>query len=84
MARDKPGTATSSFFFCIDDQPELDFGGRRNPDGQGFAAFGRVVAGHGRRPDDPESPGRGPAARARRRDPLGPPPRNREKMKFPG
>jgi peptidyl-prolyl cis-trans isomerase A (cyclophilin A) len=23
----------------------LDFGGRRNPDGQGFAAFGRVTAG---------------------------------------
>ena len=45
MARDKPGTAASSFFFCINDQPELDFGGRRNPDGQGFAAFGRVVAG---------------------------------------
>ena len=44
MARDKPGTAASSFFFCINDQPELDFGGRRNPDGQGFAAFGRVVA----------------------------------------
>lgn len=45
MARSRPGTATSSFFFCINDQPELDFGGRRNPDGQGFAAFGRVVAG---------------------------------------
>ena len=45
MARDKPGTAASSFFFCINDQPELDFGGRRNPDGQGFSAFGRVVAG---------------------------------------
>jgi len=45
MARDRPGTATSSFFFCINDQPELDFGGRRNPDGQGFAAFGRVVEG---------------------------------------
>jgi peptidyl-prolyl cis-trans isomerase A (cyclophilin A) len=45
MARDKPGTATSSFFFCINDQPELDFGGQRNPDGQGFAAFGRVVEG---------------------------------------
>jgi peptidyl-prolyl cis-trans isomerase A (cyclophilin A) len=45
MARDKPGTAASSFFFCINDQPELDFGGRRNPDGQGFAAFGRVVSG---------------------------------------
>ncbi|MXV94998.1 MAG: peptidylprolyl isomerase, partial [Gemmatimonadetes bacterium] len=30
---------------CIGDQPSLDFGGMRNPDGQGFAAFGRVVAG---------------------------------------
>ena len=45
MARSRPGTAASSFFFCINDQPELDFGGRRNPDGQGFAAFGRVIAG---------------------------------------
>jgi peptidyl-prolyl cis-trans isomerase A (cyclophilin A) len=27
------------------DQPELDYGGRRNPDGQGFAAFGQVVRG---------------------------------------
>jgi len=45
MARDGPDTATSDFFICIGDQPELDFGGRRNPDGQGFAAFGRVRAG---------------------------------------
>ena len=45
MARDGPDTATSDFFICIDDQPELDFGGKRNPDGQGFAAFGRVVRG---------------------------------------
>lgn len=45
MARAKPGSATSSFFICINDQPDLDCGGRRNPDGQGFAAFGRVVAG---------------------------------------
>jgi peptidyl-prolyl cis-trans isomerase A (cyclophilin A) len=45
MARAGPGTATSEFFICIGDQPELDFGGRRNPDGQGFAAFGRVVRG---------------------------------------
>lgn len=45
MARMGPGTASSEIFFCIGDQPELDFGGRRNPDGQGFAAFGRVVAG---------------------------------------
>jgi peptidyl-prolyl cis-trans isomerase A (cyclophilin A) len=45
MARDGPDTATGDFFICIGDQPELDFGGRRNPDGQGFAAFGRVVKG---------------------------------------
>jgi len=45
MARARPGSATSSFFFCINDQPSLDFGGKRNPDGQGFAAFGRVVQG---------------------------------------
>jgi peptidyl-prolyl cis-trans isomerase A (cyclophilin A) len=45
MARDKPNSATSSFFICINDQPELDFAGRRNPDEQGFAAFGRVTKG---------------------------------------
>lgn len=45
MARAQPGTATSEIFICIGDQPELDFGGTRNPDGQGFAAFGRVVDG---------------------------------------
>ena len=45
MARDGPDSATSDFFICIGDQPELDFGGRRNPDGQGFAVFGRVVSG---------------------------------------
>ena len=45
MARSEPGTATSEFFICIGDQPELDFGGRRNKDGQGFAAFGKVIKG---------------------------------------
>ena len=45
MARDGPDTAQDSFFICIGDQPELDFGGKRNLDGQGFAAFGRVVNG---------------------------------------
>jgi peptidyl-prolyl cis-trans isomerase A (cyclophilin A) len=45
MARDGPDTATSDFFICIGDQPELDFGGKRNPDGQGFGAFGRVTKG---------------------------------------
>ena len=45
MARSAPGTASSEFFICIGDQPALDFGGLRNPDGQGFAAFGQVVRG---------------------------------------
>ena len=45
MARNKPGSASSEFFICIGDQPELDFGGQRNPDGQGFAAFGNVIEG---------------------------------------
>ena len=45
MARLRPDSAISDFFICINDQPELDFGGQRNPDGQGFAAFGQVVAG---------------------------------------
>lgn len=45
MARAGITSATSSFFICIGAQPALDFGGLRNPDGQGFAAFGRVVRG---------------------------------------
>jgi len=45
MARDRPGSATSEFFICVQDQPDLDFGGMRNPDGQGFAAFGKVISG---------------------------------------
>ena len=45
MARGKPASATSSFFICINDQPSLDFSGKRNRDGQGFAAFGKVIAG---------------------------------------
>lgn len=45
MARDGPDTATSSFFIVVMDTPALDYGGRRNPDGQGFAAFGGVSGG---------------------------------------
>ena len=45
MARGGPDSATSGWFICINDQPSLDFGGMRNPDGQGFGAFGRVVSG---------------------------------------
>ncbi len=43
MGRFGPDTAQHHFFICVGDQPELDFAGKRNPDGQGFAAFGRVV-----------------------------------------
>ena len=45
MARNGPDSATASFSIVIGDQPEMDFGGKRNPDGQGFAVFGRVVRG---------------------------------------
>lgn len=45
MARNEPGTATSEFFICIGDQAKLDFGGNRNSDGAGYAAFGKVTKG---------------------------------------
>jgi peptidyl-prolyl cis-trans isomerase A (cyclophilin A) len=45
MARGAPNSATGSFFICINDQSSLDYGGERNPDGQGFAAFGKVTKG---------------------------------------
>ena len=45
MARSTPDTARDSFSICVGDQPALDFGGGRQPDGQGFAAFGQVVRG---------------------------------------
>jgi peptidyl-prolyl cis-trans isomerase A (cyclophilin A) len=45
MARDAADSAQDEFFICVEDEPELDYGGKRNPDGQGFAAFGRVIKG---------------------------------------
>ncbi len=45
MARAGPDTGTSSFSIVIGRQPSMDFGGMRNPDGQGFAVFGRVTSG---------------------------------------
>jgi len=45
MARYGPGTATFEFFICVGDQPKLDFGGNRNPDNVGYAAFGKVIKG---------------------------------------
>lgn len=46
LARGAPGTGGgAAFFICVGNQPALDFGATRNPDGQGFAAFGRVIRG---------------------------------------
>jgi len=45
MARGGVGSASSEFFICINDQPSLDYGGKRNADLQGFAAFGKVTKG---------------------------------------
>ncbi len=45
LARMAPGTANTEFFICVGDQPGFDFGGENNPDGQGYAAFGKVVKG---------------------------------------
>ena len=45
MARGEVGTAEAEFFIVVDGSRELDAGGRRQPDGRGFAAFGRVIAG---------------------------------------
>ena len=45
LARLEPGTATTEFFICVGDQPGYDYGGENNSDGQGYAAFGKVVKG---------------------------------------
>lgn len=45
MARAAPGTATGDFFIVVGDMPSLDAHPDQPGDNQGFAAFGRVVAG---------------------------------------
>jgi len=45
LSRFAPGAVYGGFFLCANDQPALDFGGARQPDGLGFAAFGRVRDG---------------------------------------
>jgi len=45
LARQAPGTANTEFFICVGDQPGFDYGGVNNSDGQGYAAFGKVVKG---------------------------------------
>lgn len=46
MARNEPGTASSEFFVNMATNSGLDTGDTsRNPDGQGYTTFGRVVRG---------------------------------------
>ncbi len=45
LARAAPGTGNTEFFICVGDQPGFNYGGANNPDGQGYAAFGKVVKG---------------------------------------
>ena len=45
LARREPGTAGTEFFICVGLQPGYDYGGGNDPDGQGYAAFGKVVEG---------------------------------------
>ena len=46
IARDAPGSGSAAYFFInIADNSFLDTGGIRNPDGEGYASFGRVVRG---------------------------------------
>lgn len=76
MARTEPDSATSGFFICVGDQPTLDFGGARNPDLQGFAAFGAVTAGMDivrRIHQSPAGPSNSTAAAAAGNQSLSPP-----------
>lgn len=45
LARTTAGSANSEFFICIGDQSGYDDSKSLNPDGLGFAAFGKVTSG---------------------------------------
>ncbi|MDO9375675.1 MAG: peptidylprolyl isomerase [Ferruginibacter sp.] len=45
LARTTPGTANTEFFICIGDQTQFDAGNSNPRDGEGFAAFGKVIKG---------------------------------------
>lgn len=45
MARNKPGTANSEFFISLKEDPGFDYDGENNPDGAGYAVFGKVISG---------------------------------------
>lgn len=45
LARTTPNSGSTEFFICVGDQPVYDYGGGANADGQGYAAFGKVIKG---------------------------------------
>jgi len=46
IARDEPGSGSAAYFFInIGDNSFLDTGGTRNPDGEGYATFAKVISG---------------------------------------
>ena len=45
FGRGQHGMASVEIFICIEDQPQFDFSGESNEDGQGYAVFGQVVKG---------------------------------------
>jgi len=46
IAREEPGSGSAAFFFInVGHNNFLDHGGERNPDGEGYAVFGKVVSG---------------------------------------
>lgn len=45
-SRFAPGEVYGSFFICMREEPVLDHGGPRPEDRLGYAAFGKVTAGH--------------------------------------
>jgi len=47
FARSTALSSPSEFFICIGNAPSYDYGGNGNQDGQGFAAFGKVIKGMG-------------------------------------
>ena len=44
-ARFAPGELYRSFFVCMREEPQLDFGGNRRDDRLGYAAFGQIATG---------------------------------------
>ncbi len=45
MARRGGVVMGTEYFICLGDEPELDFGGSRNPDRLGFGVFAQVIEG---------------------------------------